>query len=50
MMESITRKIVSLINLGSNKFCVASLTKFYNFLKLCSLNIIFEKKIKNEKC
>ena len=29
------KKIVSLINLGSNKVCVVSLTKFNNFLKLC---------------
>ena len=39
------------INLGSNKVCVVSLTKFYKFFKLCLLNIIFEKIIlKNEKC
>ena len=44
-MESIRIKIVSLINLGSNKVCVVSLTNFYNFLKLCLLNIIFKKKI-----
>ena len=37
IMESIRRKISSLINLGSNKVCVVSLTKFYNFLKLCRL-------------
>ena len=53
-MESIRRKIVIKINLGSNKVFVVSLTKFFNFLKLCKLNIIFEKKInkikKNEKC
>ena len=42
-MESIRRKIVSKINLGSNKVCVVSLTNFY-FLKLCLLKS-FSKKI-----
>ena len=50
-MESIRRKIVSLINLGSNKVCVVSLTIFFYFLKLRNL-ISFSreknlKKIKN---
>ena len=35
IMESIRRKFVILINLGSNKVFVVNLTKFYNFLKLC---------------
>ena len=50
-MELIRRKIVNLINLGSNKVCVVSLTNFFNFLKLCLLKF-FSKKIikKNEKC
>ena len=43
-MESIRRKIVSLINSGSNKVCIASLAKFYNFLKLCYLKS-FSKKM-----
>ena len=38
------KKNISLINSGSNKFCVTSLTKFYNFLKLCYLKYFFEKK------
>ena len=45
IMESIRRKIVSLINSGLSKVCVVSLTKFYNFLKLCLLNIIFKKML-----
>ena len=49
-MESIRRKIVNLINLGSNKVCVVSLTFFY-FLKLCLLKSYSKKIIlKNEKC
>ena len=35
IIELIRRMIASLINVGSNKVGVASLTKFYNFLKLC---------------
>ena len=48
-MESIRRKIVSLINSGSNKVCVASLTKFYNFLKLVNLISFLREKIKKNK-
>ena len=48
-MKSIRRKIVSLINLGSNKVYVVSLTIFFIFLKLSKLNIIFENKKKKEK-
>ena len=43
-MESIKEKIVNIINLGSNKVCVVSLTNFINFLILSLLNIIFERK------
>ena len=52
IMELIRRKIVSFINSGSNKVCVASLTKFYNFLKLCYLKSFSKKKIiiKKWKC
>ena len=45
IMESIRRKIVSLINSGSNKVCVVSLTKFYNFLKLYYCQIRIENKV-----
>ena len=48
-MESIRRKIVSLISLGSNKVCVVSLTIFYNFLKLCLLKSFSKKIIKKMK-
>ena len=48
-MESIRRKIVSLINLGSNKVCVVSLTNFFNFLKLCLLKSFSKKIIKKKK-
>ena len=48
-MESITRKIVNLISLGSNKVCVVSLTIFFNFLKLCLLKSLSKKKIKKMK-
>ena len=47
-MESIRRKIVSLINLGSNKVCVVSLTNFKIFLNYVNLNI-FEKNLKKIK-
>ena len=43
------KKIVSLINSGSNKVCVTSLTKFYNFLKLCKLKSFSKKIIKKMK-
>ena len=43
-MESIRRKIVSLINLGSNKVCVVSLTIFW-FSSIMFTWIFFEKKI-----
>ena len=43
IMESIRRKIVSLISLGSNKVCVVSLTIFFNFLKLCLLKSLSKK-------
>ena len=50
IMESIRRKIVSLINLGSNKVCVVSLTNFFlNFLKLCLLKSFSKKKKKKMK-
>ena len=45
-MESIIRKIFSKTNLESNKVCVVSLTKFYNFIKLCELKSFLIKKIK----
>ena len=38
IMESIRRKIGSLINIGSNKVCIVSLTKFYNYIKFTYLN------------
>ena len=47
-MESIRRKIVSFINLGSNKVCVVSLTNFLIFLNYVYLNL-FLKKIKKMK-
>ena len=47
-MESIRRKIVSLINLGSNKVWVVRLTKFYILLNYVNLNH-FQKKIKIKK-
>ena len=44
-MESIRRKIVSLLNLGSNKVCIVSLTKFSNFFfNYVNLNHFREKK------
>ena len=48
-MESIRRKIVSLINLGSNKVCVVSLTIFFLFYKLCLLKSFSKKIIKKMK-
>ena len=49
-MESIRRKIVSLINLGSNKAYVVSLIIFFfNFLKLCLLKSFSKKIIKKMK-
>ena len=48
-MESIRRRIVSLINLGSNKVCVVSLTIFLIiFLNYIYLNL-FRKKNFNLK-
>ena len=49
-MESIRRKIVSLIILGSYKVCVVSLTNFLNFLKLYLLKSKIKIILKNEKC
>ena len=50
-MESIRRKIVSLINSGSNKVCVVNLTNFLIFLNYVNLNQFWKKIIKkNEKC
>ena len=46
IMESIRRKIVSLISLGSNKVCVVSLTIFFYFLKLCLLKSFSKKNLK----
>ena len=48
-MESIRRKIVSIINTGSNKVYVVNLTKFYNFLNLCELKSFSKKIIKKMK-
>ena len=48
IMESIRRKIVSLISFGSNKVCVVSLTIFLIFLNYANLNF-FEKNNKNLK-
>ena len=45
-MESIRRKFVSLINLGSNKVCVVSLTIFFNYFKLCLLKSFSKKYFK----
>ena len=49
IMESITRKIGSLINLGSNKVCVVSLIIFLIFLNYVYLNLFRKnnKKMKN---
>ena len=47
-MESIRRKFVSLISLGSNKVCVVSLTIFFIFLYYAYLNL-FRKKNNLEK-
>ena len=44
-MESIRRKYVRLINSGSNKVCVVSLTNFLIFLNYVNLNQFWEKKI-----
>ena len=49
-MESIRRKIVSLINVGSKIVCVASITKFLIFLNYVNLNHFRQKIIKKEKC
>ena len=49
-MESIRRKNVSLINLGSNKVCVASLTIFLIFFNYVYFNHFrkkYYKKLKN---
>ena len=48
-MESIRRKIVNLISLGSNQVCDVSLTIFLNFLKLCLLKSFSKKIIKKKK-
>ena len=48
-MESIRRKIASLISLGSSKVCVVSLTNFFNFLKLFLLKSFSKKIIKKWK-
>ena len=49
IMESIRRKIVSKIILGSNKVCVVSLTNFFLiFLNYVYLNL-FRKKFKKIK-
>ena len=48
-MESIRRKIVSLISFRSNKVCVVSLTNFFNFLKLYLLKTFSKKIIKKMK-
>ena len=42
-------KNCQLINLGSNKVCVVSLTIFYNFLQLCLLKSFSKKIIKKMK-
>ena len=47
--ESIRRKNVSKINLGSNKVCVVSLIIFFNFLKLCLFKSFSKKIIKKMK-
>ena len=47
-MESIRRKIVSLISLGSNKVCVVSLTIFFIFLNYVYLNLFRKNNLKNE--
>ena len=49
-MESIRRKFVSLISLGSNKVCVVSLTIFLIFLNYVYLNFFRKNNLKNEKC
>ena len=49
IMESIRRKIVSLINLGSHKFCVVSLTIFLIFLNYVYLNLFRKKNFKKMK-
>ena len=48
-MESVRRKIGSLINLGSNKVSVVRLTTFYNFLKLCLLKSFSKNNLKKWK-
>ena len=48
-MESVRRKIGSLINLGSNKVSVVRLTTFYNFLKLCLLKSFSKNNFKKMK-
>ena len=50
IMESIRRKIVSLINLGSNKVCVVSLTNFFLiFLNYVYLNLFRKNNFKKMK-
>ena len=49
-MESIRRKIVSLINLGSNKVCVVSLTNFFLILlNYVYLNLFRKNNLKKMK-
>ena len=48
-MESVRRKIGSLINLGSNKVSVVRFATFYNFLKLCLLKSFSKNNLKKWK-
>ena len=48
-MKSIRRKIVSLINLGSNKVCVVSLTKIFIFFNYVNLNRFLKNNLNKWK-